>query len=161
MELFSHGWPGHLELLSWYIFANWNQSEKAYRFQCKHTKWKCCTLSILIRNSQCFSSLELNRNNIYFKKKTDDLRNDRWYTLGDEFSLNQHKVWLSPMSELRSRVSMVQSSFASLVLLLFQHHHPLIYDTFVYILAHCANCQSMGRGNPYLALEIVENRPKS
>ena len=32
---------------------------------------------ILIRNSQCFSSLELNRNNIYFKKKTDDLRNDR------------------------------------------------------------------------------------
>ena len=23
-------------------------------------------------------------------------------------------------------------------------HHPLIYDTFVYILAHCANCQSMG-----------------
>ena len=96
-----------------------------------------------------------------FQEKTDDLRNDRWYTLGDEFSLNQHKVWLSPMSELRSRVSVVQSSSASLVLLLFQHHHPLIYDTFVYILAHCANCQSMGRGNPYLALEIVENRPKS
>ena len=144
------------------IFANWNQSDKAYRFQCKHTKWKCCT-HVTYTNSEfpMFLFIGTEQKQYIFQEKTDDLRNDRWYTLGDEFSLNQHKVWLSPMSELRSRVSVVQSSSASLVLLLFQHHHPLIYDTFVYILAHCANCQSMGRGNPYLALEIVENRPKS